>query len=161
MTVMVDTGIFFAFYSLGDVHHRDSLAILVHLTEGNWGRAYITNHILDETLTILKYKISSDAAKAFVESFLDNNVLNVIYVSKEIELKALEIFMKNIERRGFSYTDAITMATIKELKIKYLLSFDIRSFQGLVKNIIGLNYWDMLSKDERKRILNLVREHLK
>ena len=56
---MVDTGVFFAYYSLGDKHHLDSLALIVHLVEREWGKAFITNHILDETLNILKYIISA------------------------------------------------------------------------------------------------------
>lgn len=71
MAVIVDTGVFFGFYSLRDKHHLDSIALIVHLVEGRWGRGYITNHILDETLNILKYKVSVEVANAFIEAFID------------------------------------------------------------------------------------------
>ncbi len=54
VTALVDTDVFFAFYSLRDTHHFDSLGLITHLVEGRWGRAYITNHILDEVVNILK-----------------------------------------------------------------------------------------------------------
>ena len=156
MTAIVDTGVFFAFYSLKDKHHLDSIALIIHLIDGKWGRGFITNHILDETLNILKYKLSHDAAKAFIETFIEKDIIRIINTDVEIEKRALEIFMKNIHRKGFSYTDAVTVAVIKEYDIDYLLSFDLRSFSKLVNNVVGSNYWEKLSIDERKRISELI-----
>ena len=159
MTVLVDTGVFFAFYSLRDRHHFDSLGLITHLVRGKWGKAFITNHILDETLNILKYKIAPEASKAFIEAFLDKGIVEVLYTDIGLETKALEIFKKNLGRKGFSYTDAITVAVMKEFMIDYLLSYDIRSFQGLIDNIVGPNYWQMLSSTEKEEILKLARKH--
>ncbi len=156
MTVIVDTGVFFAFYSLKDRYHLDSLALIVHLIEGKWGRAFITNHILDETLNILKYKLSYKTANAFIEVFIDRDLIKVLYTDREIEEKALRIFKENISRKGFSYTDAITVAVIREYGINYLLTYDERSFTGLVENIVGIDYWSTLTREEQNRILKLV-----
>ena len=157
MTVLIDTGVFFAYYSLRDKHHLDSIALIVHLVEGKWGRAYITNHILDETLNILKYRLSPDTSRAFLETFIDNGVIKVIYPDEELELIALNIFRENISRKGFSYTDAMTVAVIRSLKIGYLLSYDVRSFSGLVDNVIGMNYWNSLPRHEQLKILELLK----
>lgn len=156
MTVIVDTGVFFAFYSLKDRYHLDSLALIVHLIEGKWGRAFITNHILDETLNILKYKLSYKTANAFIEVFIDRDLIKVLYTDREIEEEALRIFKENISRKGFSYTDAITVAVIREYGINYLLTYDERSFTGLVENIVGVDYWSTLTREEQNRILKLV-----
>ncbi len=161
MTSLVDTGVFFAFYSVRDKHHLDSIALIIHLAEGKWGKAYITNHILDETLNILKYKLSIDTARAFIETFIDNRVVEILYTDREIEEKAREIFRKNISRKGLSYTDAVTVVMLKEYVIDYLLSYDERSFKGLVDNIIGANYWNTLSRKEQNRIQKLVQKHIK
>jgi len=161
VTVIVDTGIFFAYYSLRDKHHLDSVALIVHLAEGKWGRAYITNHILDETLNILKYRLSPETSKAFLETFIDNGFIKVIYPGEELELKALDIFRENISRKGFSYADAVTVAVIKTFKIDHLLSYDTRSFLGLVENIVGMNYWNLLPKHEQNRILDLLEKTIK
>jgi predicted nucleic acid-binding protein len=159
VTVLVDTGVFFAFYSLRDKHHLDSLGLITHLVKGKWGKAFITNHILDETLNILKYKIGPETSSAFLETFLDKNIIEVLYTDTNLEAKALEIFRRNLGRKGFSYTDAVTAATMKEYMIDYLLSYDIRSFQGLVGKIIGPNYWQMLSNIEKEQILKLARKY--
>ncbi len=159
MTVLVDTGVFFAFYSLRDKHHFDSLGLIIHLVKGKWGKAFITNHILDETLNILKYRIAPQTSKAFIKAFLDKGIIETLYTDTELETKALEIYRKNLRRKGFSYTDAITVAAMKEFMIDYLLSYDTRSFQGLIDNIIGPNYWQTLPSTEKEQILRLVREH--
>jgi len=161
VTVIVDTGIFFAYYSLRDKHHLDSIALIVHLVEGKWGKAYITNHILDETLNILKYKISSETSRVFLETFIDNEVVKVIYVDEELEHIALDIFRENVSMKGFSYTDVVSVAVIRKLKIGYLLSYDVRSFSGLVDNILGMNYWSLLPKHEQRRILELLKRNIK
>jgi len=161
LTAIVDTGVFFAYYSLRDKHHLDSLALIAHLVEGKWGRAYITNHILDETLNILKYKISAKTAEAFVEAFINNNDVKVLHVEEELEKKALKMFLENIGRKGLSYTDTVTIATIREYNIGYLLTYDTRSFANFVKNIVGTNYWNTLPETEKKRIHKLASKHLK
>ena len=159
MTVMVDTGVFFAFYSLRDKHHLDSLGLIAHLVKGRWGKAFVTNHVLDETLNILKYRIAPETSRAFIETFIDRGIVEILYTDAGLEARALEIFKENLGRKGFSYTDAVTVATVKEFKIGYLLSYDLRSFQGLVDNIVGPDYWQTLPNDEKERILKLAKKY--
>ncbi len=159
MTVLVDTGVFFAFYSIKDEHHLDSLGLITHLVKGKWGRAFISNHILDETLNIIKYRLGPEVAKAFLETFIDNGVIDVLYTNAELEMNALKIFKENLQRKGLSYTDAVTVALIKSHKIDYLLSYDLRSFKGLVENIIGLGYWHTIPEKEKKQILKIAKKH--
>jgi len=137
-TVLVDTGIFFAYYSLRDRYHMDSVALVIHMAEGRWGKAYITSHVLDETLNVLKYRVSSSTAEAFIGTFIDRGIVRIIHTDEEVEKEALRIFRENISRKGFSYTDAVTVATAKKYNITHLLSYDIRSFTGLVEDITGL-----------------------
>ena len=159
MAVLVDTGVFFAFYSLRDKYHLDSLGLIAHLTMGRWGRAFITNHVLDETLNILKYRVSYEASKAFLETFIDKGIVEVLYTDIDLEAKALEIFKENLGRKGFSYTDAVTVSIAREFMVEYLLSYDLRSFQGLIENIIGPGYWQTLSDTEKEKILELAKKH--
>ena len=87
MTVIVDTSILFAFYSIRDRYHLDSLAIVAHMIEGEWGRAYVTNHILDEILTLLKYRISPKTAEVFIESFIKEHLVEIIHTDERVENK--------------------------------------------------------------------------
>ncbi len=161
MTVLVDTGVFFAFYSIKDEHHLDSLGLITHIVKGKWGRAFISNHILDEILNIIKYRLGPEVAKTFLETFIDSNVINVLYIDAELEINALKIFKENLQRKGLSYTDAVTVALIKSHKIDYLLSYDLRSFKGLVENIIGPGYWHTIPEQEKKQILKIAKKYTK
>ena len=154
MAALIDTGIFFGFYSLKDEHHMDSVAIIIHAVEGKWGRLFITNHIFDETLTLLKYR--NLPADKFLEGFIDLGILRVIYTDEKIERKALELFRKRIYEKGFSYTDAVTEVVVREFDL-VLLSYD----SGFTVPTIGWGYWNSLDEDEKKRILKLKLAHTK
>ena len=161
MTVLVDTCVFFAFYSSRDEHHLDSLGLIAHLVKGKWGRAFISNHILDETLNVIKYRLGADVSKAFLETFIDSGVVDVLYTDMNLEAEALKIFRENMWRKGLSYTDAITVALIKNQEIEFLLSYDLRSFENLVENVIGPNYWNVIPVEERRQILKLAKKYMK
>ena len=70
----------------------DSVALIIHVAEGRWGKAYITSHVLDETLNVLKYRVSSSTAKAFIEAFIDRGIVRIIHADEEVENEALRIF---------------------------------------------------------------------
>lgn len=161
MTVLVDTGVFFAFYSIRDAHHFDSIGLITHLVKGKWGKAFISNHILDETLNIIKYRLGPEVSKAFLEVFIDDGIVDVLYTDVDLETNALKIFKTNLQRKGLSYTDAVTVALIKSHKIDYLLSYDLRSFKGLIKNIVGPGYWHTIPKEERREILEIAKKYQK
>ncbi len=153
MAALIDTGIFFGFYSLKDKHHMDSVAIIVHALEGKWGKLFVTNHILDETLTLLKYK--NLPVEKFIEGFVESEVLRIIRVDEEIERKALELFKRRIHVKGFSYTDAVSEVTARDLNLT-LISFD----SGFEIPTVGKDYWISLEEKEKKRILSLVKMYL-
>jgi predicted nucleic acid-binding protein len=159
MTALVDTGVFFAFYSLRDEHHLDSLALVVHLLENKWGRGYVTAHILDETLTLLKYRVSWEAARAFIEAFVESGAVGVLLLDEEAEREALTLFRRHADRKGFSYTDATTVVALRRFRLGFLLTFDTRSFSGLAGRIVGPGYWGSLPEEERRRLLELAGRH--
>jgi len=64
-------------------------------------------------------------------------------------------------RKGLSYTDATTVALIKNQEIEFLLSYDLRSFENLVENVIGPNYWNIIPVEERKQILKIAKKYMK
>ncbi len=151
MAALIDTGIFFGFYSLRDKRHLDSVAIIVHAVEGRWGRLFVTNHILDETLTLLKRK--ELPVEAFIESFVDSGILNVLRTDEEIERKALELFKRRLHAKGFSFTDAVSEVFARELDM-ILLSYDT----GFGVETVGRNYWLGLEESERERIISLAKK---
>jgi len=62
------------------------------------------------------------------------------------------VFKQYIRRRGLSHTDATTIAVMRELNVDVLLTYGLRSFAGIVDNIIGPGYWSSLPQAEKERI---------
>jgi len=157
LTAVVDTSIVFGFYSIRDKYHLDSVAILFHVAKGVWGKVFITNHLLDEIVNVLKYRVSPDTARDFIEKFIGKGIICVEHVSRDLEQEALELFKENIYRKGFSYTDAVTIVFMREYGIDYLLTHDLRSFHGFIENIVGPGYWNSLSSSEKRLIIRLLK----
>ena len=73
-------------------------------------------------------------------------------------MRVLKSLGKNITRKGLSYTDAVSVAVIRNVKLSRFLTYDLRSFQGLLNNIIGPNYWNTLDRREKGKILLLAKK---
>jgi len=158
MTVLIDTGIFFGFYNKRDVHHFHSIVLLIHAIQGRFGRPYITEHILDETLTLLKYKVSNDAARSFIEYFIKSGNLKIIFTDEVIIARAVKLFLENSKLKGFSFTDSVSIITVRELGIDYLMTYD-KILKKFVK-IISNEYVESLPKDELKKITEIINKKI-
>lgn len=154
MTILIDTGIFYALLDKGDVNHLDAVAVMIHTLEGKFGRAYTTDYVVLETTLLLKSRLSAEAVKAMVD-FLDRSGISTLIVDEPILRKSLKLLVKMPER--LSLCDAASIVLIEDLGIGVLASFDLKSFSGLVANIIGKGYYASLSDEEKKRVKQLSR----
>ncbi len=151
LSILVDTGIFYAFYNRRDIHHLDSICILVHILEGRYGRAYTTNLVVSEAATLLRYRIGLETAEAFLD-FLENSGITVIFLDRELYGGVVEVFRKYSDRK-LSFTDAFMVHVSRELGIGRLATYDEKSFSGIIREIVGRGYAETLGREELKRIL--------
>lgn len=154
MTILIDTGIFYALLDKGDVNHLDAVAVMIHTLEGKFGKAYTTDYVILETTLLLKSRLSAEAVKAMVD-FIDRSGISTLIVDESILRKSLKLLVKMPER--LSLCDAVSIVLIEDLGIGVLASFDLKSFSGLVANIIGKGYYASLSDEEKKRVKQLSR----
>jgi len=82
--------------------------------------------------------------------FLNRSGISILVVDEPIFRKALELLIEMPER--LSLCDAASVVLIEELNIRTLASFDLRSFSGLMANIVGKGYYASLSDEEKKRV---------
>lgn len=150
MGVLIDTGVFFGFYSKKDRQHLNAIALIVHALQGKWGRPYITDHILDETLNILKYRISHEISMEFLKAFIFSNNIEIIVATKEHIDAALTLYKQSYALKGFSFTDALSVVITKTFDLDYILTFD-KNLKQFVP-IIGPSYIDTLTKEEIQKI---------
>jgi len=152
MTILIDTGVFYALLDKGDVNHLDAVAIMVHTLEGKFGRAYTTDYVVLETTLLLRSRLGPEAVKAVVD-FLEKSGIAILIVDEPIFRRALKLLVEMPER--LSLCDAAIVVLMEELGIRLLASFDLRSFSGLVPNIIGKGYFASLSDEEKARVKRL------
>ncbi len=152
MAVLIDTGVFYALLDRRDANHLDAVAVMAHALEGRFGKAYTTDYVVLETALLLKSRLGAEAVRAMV-NFLNRSGISILVVDEPTFRRALELLAKMPER--LSLCDAASVVLAKELNIRVLASFDLRSFSGLVATIIGKGYYASLSDEERKRIRQL------
>lgn len=148
---MLDTGAFYAFFDLKDPHYLDSAALLFHCFEGRFGQPFTSDYIVLETTLLTQRKLGADVPLSFV-NFLHESEIRTVAAGAEYYEPSLEIFRKNFPR--LSLCDAATIAIMNDLDLQALVSYDERSFRGLVKEIRGMNYFGSLSKEEQTRVKN-------
>jgi len=152
MAILIDTGVFYALLDKGDVNYLDAVAVMTHTLEGKFGRAYTIDYVILETTLLLKSRLGVEAVEAMID-FLNRSGILILIVDEPIFRKALKLLIEMPKR--LSLCDAAIIVIIEELDIRTLASFNLRSFSGLVANIIGKGYYASLSDKEKERIKQL------
>ena len=154
MSILIDTGVFYAFYNRLDIHHMDSICLLTHIFEGRYGRPYTTDLVLSETYTLLRHRIGFNTAVGFLQ-ILNKIDVKTIFLDSESYSETISILERCFDKK-LSFTDAFLIYTLRNYGIEYIASYDERAFSGIA-NIIGRNYAKSLPKNEFNRILRLIK----
>jgi len=131
--VFVDTSAFCARYARGDAHHQAASRLWEELD----GTPLITtNHILEETLTLLARRVGYAFAANLANHVYASVELDVIYTTREEEQAALPFFSKFADQR-IGFTDCISFAVMRRNGISTAFTFD-RHFIDAGFKVIGL-----------------------
>ena len=91
------------------------------------GEVYTTDHVLDETITLLFRRLPFDLARDSLtllnESF-EKGYLNLEWISPERFEEAKQLRLKFVDKPMISFTDFTSMAIMKGLDIKLVLTGD-------------------------------------
>ncbi|MGI9305218.1 MAG: type II toxin-antitoxin system VapC family toxin [Gammaproteobacteria bacterium] len=125
--MLVDTG---AWYALIDRKDPDHERVRVCLDE-HLGRMITTDYVVDETITLLRYRAGWKAARAFGKSLLDNepHISALVTLKQEERQEAWKIFCRYRDK-SFSFTDCTSFALMRKLKLDTAIAIDrdFRSF---------------------------------
>lgn len=118
--VFVDTGGFLARWLPRDANHRKAVAV--------WGRIagcrlFTSNHVVDETLTLLARRASYAFAREKAESIFRSSAIEILYSTREDELEALTAFGKYADQE-VSFTDCVSFVLMKRCHIDTAFTFD-------------------------------------
>lgn len=123
----IDTTIFIAALFPKEKHHNEGKTIIASVERGAISKPVITDYILDETVTFVRKKKSVSASIETLEAILYSPHLEFVKVDNRIFEAGVQLF-RTYER--LSFTDAISVATMRDLEIEIIYSFD-RGFDGI------------------------------
>jgi predicted nucleic acid-binding protein len=131
--IFVDSCTWNAAKNKRDANHQAACTILAHVAKGKYGKAVISDYIIDEVLTWLHAKVSHEAAVETARIFFETTRVEVKKVDWAILKEAHELFKKY---EFLSFTDATSAAIMQTLNIKEIATFD-KDFSKLGLNVIN------------------------
>ncbi len=121
--IFIDTGAFLALEDESDQYHEVALQFREQVLRKRRYELITTSYILDETLTLIRFRISIKASIDFSKKIRKSKVVKILPVSSEIEEKALDIF-ERYDDKDFSFTDCVSFVVMWKMGIKEAFAFD-------------------------------------
>lgn len=118
--IFVDSSFWIATRLTADRHHAAAIRLFeAHGSE----RLTTTNHVVGETLTFLGRRAGHRSAMHFLDRAERSALLQVVFVSQELEREALD-WLRRHDERSYSFVDATSFALMRSLRITQALAFD-------------------------------------
>jgi len=135
MTVLVDSGVFYAQADRSASRHETATKALSAVLHGEYGQPYLTDYIYDETVTLALARTDSHAEAMRLGRQLRGagdfpDLFSLRNLSQSVFETAVGVFERYDDQR-LSFTDATTVAFAETNDIDTVLSFD-DDFDGLV-----------------------------
>jgi predicted nucleic acid-binding protein len=120
--IFVDSSAWFALLDADDSDHTTALRRFGRATDQR--RPLVaTNHVLGETYTLARRRLGNRAALAFLQQTRDDPLVQRVFVSEAWEEQA-ERLLAQYDDQPFSYVDATSFVTMRQLHIQEVLTFD-------------------------------------
>ncbi len=118
--IFVDTSFWVALINRRDLHHQEARALLAaHAGD----RLVTTGDVRGETWTFLRRRAGHETAVRFLETMTASPRIEIIRVS-ELAERAAEQWLRSRDDREFSWVDATSFATMRELRLSEAFAFD-------------------------------------
>ena len=127
MSVFVDTSAWFAYL----VHKDPDYPAATQWMSMNSQPLITSDYIIDETLTLLLYRASTQAAFQMGQLFFLYGIAHIEFVSPDDISNAWKTF-EQYRDKNWSFTDCTSKVIMERLKIPIAFSFD-KHFRRLVK----------------------------
>jgi len=137
LSVFLDTGFFVAFHNSRDVNHQRAVEIMEKLLTDEYGPIFTSEYIFDEAVTVAlmrtgRHDLAVDLGNLILG--IDHpKFVTILPIEEEIFNSTWSTF-KSYSKQGLSFTDCSSIALIRKLGIKSIVSFD-RGFDGTLHRI--------------------------
>jgi predicted nucleic acid-binding protein len=130
VTVLLDTGVVFAFLHANDDRHSEAVDLISRTAQKEFGQPFVTDHVIDELFILARARTRSAALEESLRRFLPmpNPALRglaAISLGTAFLLPTWEVF-RQYRDQGLSFTDASLIVALRELKLDTLATFDER-----------------------------------
>ncbi len=122
MKLFVDTAAWVALNNRADENHRAAVEFISRFkTEPV--QFYTTDYIVDETVTLLRFKVSHSQALLFLDFLRTSANVTRMQVTDELIARAERIF-RTYKDKHWSFTDCTSFACMDEMELEDAFSFD-------------------------------------
>jgi len=118
-SVFVDTSAWYALIDAKDPYHSSVLENL----QCNQHNLLTSNYIVDETITLLRYRVGWKYAQQFGEQIFSGQLAQHVYLTESDERLAWDIFERYRDKM-FSFTDCTSFALMKRLQLSTAITLD-------------------------------------
>lgn len=130
MTVLLDTGVVFAFLHANDARHAEGVELISRVAQREFGQPFVTDHVIAELFILARTRTRSAALEESLRRFLPmpNPALRglaAVSLGTAFLLPTWEVF-RQYRDQGLSFTDASLIVTLREMKLDQLATFDER-----------------------------------
>ena len=122
MRLFVDTSAWLAINDKNDQYHREALSRNV-IIKARKLDLVTSDYVIDETLTIIRYRVSHTAAVVFGDALMDSRIVTIFAITDNEKLAAWALFKKYSDKE-LSFTDCSSFALMKKLGVRQAFSFD-------------------------------------
>jgi len=122
MRLFVDTSAWLALNNKNDQHHDEAVSKITKVRQQKI-QLVTSEYVFDESVTIIRYRISHRAAVAFGDALISSNVASIEDITNEERLKAWVLF-KKYRDKDLSFADCTSFALMVKLKLQKAFSFD-------------------------------------
>jgi len=126
--VLIDSGVWIAFYNKRDDLHERAAGIMKEIDNGAYGNLFTTDYILDETVTYCLAKYSPDKSLFVGEALM--NTSEIAKISRDIFDSSWDLFkldkQHSTNEKYLSFTDCTSVITAKTFGIRHIATFDSR-----------------------------------
>ncbi|HSR68104.1 MAG TPA: PIN domain-containing protein, partial [Acidobacteriota bacterium] len=126
--VFVDTSGFYASLVRKDTHHQQARAFFQRASQQQI-RLLTTDHVLDETATLLKRRGFSHLLPTFFDVVLSSQACRISWTDASLFNEAVDFMLKH-EDKGWSFTDCLSFVVMKEKGVSQALTSDAHFHQA-------------------------------
>lgn len=118
--VFVDTSGFYAFIDGSDPRHGDAKRIFKRSLDEGW-TLVTTSYVVHECWALMQHRLGWEAVDAWASQIIP--CCQIVWVDERLHEMGVERARQSRER-GFSLTDAVSLACIRQRGIPFAVAFD-------------------------------------